>query len=111
MGTPSATPTANQIGPEAPARDRMSRRDLLIAGAAALGSTAISYARVVGSNDRVSLAQVGIGNRGRAAKSAASAYGRAPRSFQYIEELLKLKDVDAVIISTADFQHAPLLRL
>ena len=119
----------------------MSRRDLLIAGAAALGSTAISYARVVGSNDRISLAQVGIGNRGRelasvvsdmkdrhnfemtavcdlwtinrdrAAKSAASAYGRAPRSFQYIEELLKLKDVDAVIISTADFQHAPLLRL
>src|SRR5215467_4326445 len=141
MGTPSATPTANQIGPEAPARDRMSRRHLLIAGAAALGSTAISYARVVGSNDRISLAQVGIGNRGRelasvvsdmkdrhnvemtavcdlwtinrdrAAKSAASAYGRAPRSFQYIEELLKLKDVDAVIISTADFQHAPLLRL
>jgi predicted dehydrogenase len=50
-------------------------------------------------------------NRERAAKSAASAYGRAPRAFQYIEDLLELKDVDAVIISTADFQHAPLLRL
>src|SRR5499427_7536460 len=141
MGTPFVKPTPSQISPEIPARDRMSRRDLLIASAAALGSTAISYARVVGSNDRISVAQVGIGNRGRelasvvadmkdrhnvemtavcdlwtinrdrAAKSAASAYGRAPRTFQYIEDLLELKDVDASIISTADFQHAPLLRM
>jgi predicted dehydrogenase len=29
----------------------------------------------------------------------------------YYEEMLALKDVDAVIISTADFQHAPLLQL
>src|SRR5690349_593514 len=28
-----------------------------------------------------------------------------------MEELLALQDIDAVIISTADFQHAPILRL
>src|SRR5215470_7005761 len=141
MGTPFVTPIPSQISPEIPARDRMSRRDLLIASAAALGSTAISYARVVGANDRISLGQVGLGNRGRelasvvadlkdrhnvemtavcdlwkvnrerAASTAAGAYGRSPRSLQYIEDLLELKDVDAVIISSADFQHAPMLRM
>ena len=113
----------------------------MLASAATLGSTAVSYSRVLGANERISLAQVGIGNRGRelaavaaglrgdhnvemtavcdlwnvnrerAAKAAGSAYGREPRSFQYVEDLLALKDVDAVIISTADFQHAPLLRM
>jgi predicted dehydrogenase len=107
----------------------------------ALGTTALSYARVAGANDRISLGHIGVGNRGRelagvvadlrgrhnvemtavcdlwttnrerAAKAAAGAYGRAPRSFQSMEDLLALKDVDAVIISTADFQHAPLLEL
>jgi predicted dehydrogenase len=104
-------------------------------------TTAVSYSRVVGANDRISIAQVGIGRRGhelasvvadlkdrhnvemtavcdlwkvnreRAANIASNAYGRSPRSLQYVEDLLELKDVDAVIISTADFQHAPLLRL
>ena len=112
-----------------------------MAGAAALGSTAISYARVAGANDRISMAHVGVGNRGRelaavvadlkdrhnvemtavcdlwrvnrerAAKVATAEYGRAPRSLQYFEDLLELKDVDAVIISTADFQHAPILAM
>ena len=118
----------------------MTRRTLLAAGAS-LGMTALSYGRVAGANDRISMAHAGVGNRGRelasvvadlkerhnvemtavcdlwsvnrerAAKTASQVYGRAPRSFQYFEELLALKDVDAVIISTADFQHAPLLQL
>ena len=118
----------------------MTRRTLLAAGAS-LGMSALSYGRVTGANDRISMAHVGVGNRGRelasvvaelkdrhnveltavcdlwsvnrerAGKAASQAYGRAPRSFQYVEELLALKDVDAIIISTADFQHAPLLRL
>jgi predicted dehydrogenase len=118
----------------------MTRRTLLAAGAS-LGMTALSYGRVAGANDRISMAHVGVGNRGRelasvvadlkerhnvemtgvcdlwsvnrerAAKAALQAYGRAPRSFQYVEELLAQKDVDAIIISTADFQHAPLLKL
>ncbi|MBZ5622902.1 MAG: Gfo/Idh/MocA family oxidoreductase [Acidobacteriia bacterium] len=118
----------------------MNRRTLLMAGAS-LGVTALSYARVAGANDRISLGHVGVGNRGRelatvvadlkdrhhvemtavcdlwsvnrerAANAASRVYGRAPRSFQYADDLLALKDVDAVIISTADFQHAPFLQL
>jgi predicted dehydrogenase len=106
-----------------------------------LSTTAISYGRVAGANDRIQLGHIGIGNRGRelasvvaglkggynvemvavcdlwkpnrerAAKNALAAYGREPRSFQSCEDLLALKDVDGVIISTADFQHAPLLQL
>lgn len=32
-------------------------------------------------------------------------------SFQYMEDMLESRDIDAVIISTADFQHAPILTL
>src|SRR5436853_5084534 len=117
------------------------RRSFLMAGAAAVGVSALSYGRIMGANDRISLGHVGVGRRGRelasvvaslkrghnvemtavcdlwkvnreqAAKTAQQVYARAPRSFTYIEDLLALKDVDAVIISTADFQHAPLLKL
>ena len=117
----------------------LSRRSLLL-GATALGTTAVSYGRIPGANDRISLGHVGIGNRGRelasvvaglksghnvemtavcdlwttnrerAVHAAADDYGRAPRSFQHFEDLLNLKDLDAIIISTADFQHATHLR-
>src|SRR5207248_6021384 len=50
-------------------------------------------------------------NREHAAEAAADTYSRAPRTFQYHEDLLASKEVDAVIISTADFQHAPLLKV
>ena len=119
----------------------MTRRAVIKAGSAAVASTALSYARIPGANDRISLGQIGIGARGRelasvvaglksqcnvemtavcdlwsvnrerAASAAAGEYGRAPRSFQHLEDMLGLPDVDAVIISTADFQHAPHLRL
>jgi predicted dehydrogenase len=49
-------------------------------------------------------------NRDQAAARAQAAYGRAPRAFQYMDDLLALKDVDAVLISTADFQHATHLK-
>lgn len=126
--------------PLAPHND-LSRRSLLLASPTLLGATAISYARVVGANERMCLGHIGIGNRGRelasvvaglksahnvemvavcdlwnvnrdrAAKAVADDYGRPPSSFRYAEDLLAAKDLDAVIISTADFQHAPLLRL
>jgi predicted dehydrogenase len=116
------------------------RRSFLIAGAA-IGTSALSYGRIIGANDRISLGHIGVGRRGRelasvvadqkrshnvemtavcdlwsvnrdrAAKAAEQAYGREPRSFTYFEDLLAQKDVDAVIISTADFQHAPMLKL
>ena len=110
-------------------------------GASTLGTSAVSYGRILGANDRISLGHVGVGRRGQeldgivarlakahnveltavcdlwktnreaAAAHATAAYGRPPRAFQYMEDLLALKDVDAVLVSTADFQHATHLRL
>ncbi len=109
--------------------------------ATVLSSSAFSYSRIKGANDRILLGHVGIGDRGselewivsqlkdkhnvelaavcdlwkanrdKATARAEKVYGRAPRSFQYMEQLLAQKDIDAVIISTADFQHAPHLRM
>jgi predicted dehydrogenase len=108
-------------------------------GARALAGTALSRSRIPGANDRISLGHIGVGRRGTqlqdivarlkaknvemtavcdlwkvnreaAAARARAAFGREPRSFQYMEELLALKDVDAVLVSTADFQHATHLK-
>jgi predicted dehydrogenase len=111
-----------------------------IASAGVLGSPALSYSRIKGANERILLGHIGVGDRGselawivsrlkdkhnvemaavcdlwkvnreKAASQAQSVYGRAPRAFQYMEDLLAQKDIDAVLISTADFQHALLLR-
>jgi predicted dehydrogenase len=126
---------------ETPKNDPLNRRTFLSAGAAALSTSALSYGRILGANSRISLGHIGIGRRGRelaaiaaglkdahkvemtavcdlwsvnrerAVETATHAYSRPPRAFQYHEDLLALNDVDAVIISTADFQHAPLLKL
>jgi predicted dehydrogenase len=112
-----------------------------VVGAVGLGTTARSYARILGANDRISLGHVGIGNRGRglelilarlkdslnvetsaicdlwkvhrerAAAVAGKTYGRAPRAFMYLEDMLSLKDIDAVIISTPEHQHSPMLKM
>jgi predicted dehydrogenase len=103
-------------------------------------TTALSYSRVVGANDRISLGHIGIGNRGgeldwvasrlkdkhnvemtavcdlwkvnleKAASANAKNYGRAPRACQHFEDLLALKDIDAVLISTPEHSHSPLLK-
>jgi predicted dehydrogenase len=112
----------------------------VIGGAGVLSSPAFSYSRIKGANDRILLGHIGIGDRGseldwivsqlkdkhnvemaavcdlwkvnreRAASRAQTVYGRAPHTFQYMDDLLAQKDIDAVVISTADFQHAPVLR-
>jgi predicted dehydrogenase len=121
-------------------RSFLGKAGALAVGAGALRGTALSYGRILGANDRISLGHVGVGRRGTelaqivsllkaknlemtavcdlwkvnreaAAARAATAYGRAPRTFQYMEELLALKDVDAVLVSTADFQHATHLKM
>jgi len=45
-------------------REFLSKTGALIAGGAVLPSTALSYERIVGANDRISLAHIGTGSRG-----------------------------------------------
>src|SRR5215831_17627108 len=121
-------------------RSFLNQATTLVVGAGAISSVASSYNRTLGANDRISLGHIGVGRRGRelagivarlkeknvemtavcdlwkinreaAAAQANKDYGRAPRAFQYMDELLALKDVDAVLVSTADFQHATHLKL
>jgi predicted dehydrogenase len=122
-------------------RDFLQKSAMTAAGAAAFNSTALSYTRIVGANDRISLGHIGIGNRGseldgivgrlkdeknvemtavcdlwtrnldRAVAANQKRYGKAPRAHQHPQDLLALKDVDAVIISTPEHTHSPILKL
>jgi predicted dehydrogenase len=113
----------------------------MIAGGVVRPRTALSYGNIVGANDRISLGHIGIGSRGgdldliasklkdshhvemiavcdlwtvnreKAAATNASYYGRSPRTVQYVEELLSLKDVDGVLISTPEHSHSPILKM
>lgn len=124
---------------------KLDRRSFLnkAAGAvagSAIASSALSYARIPGANDRVALGHIGVGSRGtelhlmvsrlkdrynvetvavcdlwknnreRAAANTERYYGRAPRAFQHMEDLLALKDVDAVMIATPEHSHSPVLK-
>jgi predicted dehydrogenase len=102
-----------------------------------LGLSAKSYARIIGSNDRVRVGVIGFSDRFRSSllpsflkynqdknfdivavsdiwrvrKEEGANYlkqklGHDVRSFPNNETLYNSKSVDAVIISTADFQHA-----
>jgi predicted dehydrogenase len=119
----------------------LARSATLLAGGAAFASSALSYSKIVGANERISLCHIGNGSRGhdldwiaaqlknshnvemvsvcdlwRVNREKAMAtnekyYGRAPRGFQYVEDVLALKDVDAVIISTPEHSHSPILKM
>ncbi len=116
----------------------VTRRDF-VKGAAVTALTAGSYGRVLGANDRLRIGIIGPGQRGRAllrnfftwandmnAEMAAVCDiwsknreraaelvkkwgGRDPRQHRTIEDILADKEVDGVIISTADFQHSKML--
>lgn len=107
-----------------------------VAGA---GLTASSYLRTRGSNDRVRVAFVGVGARGRfllddsmplardanfeiaavcdlwsrnrerAAAMVREGTGIAPKQVQYFEDVLRDKGIDGVVIATPDFAHSRLL--
>src|SRR6266496_2392431 len=113
----------------------------VIAGGVVLPRTALSYENIAGANDRIALGHIGIGSRGgdldliasqlktshhvemiavcdlwkvnreKAAATNAGYYGRSPRAVQHLEELLAMKDVDAVLISTPEHSHSPILKM
>ena len=117
-------------------------RRTFLKGAAGLVMTtsmdARSYARILGSNDRIRLGQLGCGDRSeghvhmaqlaskqipvetvavcdlwslareRRAAQVKKAFDLEPQSYQYSEEMLARKDIDGVMIATGDFQHAKL---
>jgi predicted dehydrogenase len=122
-------------------RDFLSKSAAVLATGAVLPHTALSYEHIVGANDRISLGHIGIGNRGddldliasklktshnvemtavcdlwkvnreKAAATNAGYYGRTPRAVQHVEELLAMKDIDGVLISTPEHSHSPILKM
>ena len=110
------------------------------AGAVALaaGMDARSYARVMGANDRIRIAQLGCGQRSgghvhmvqlaskqmpvetvavcdiwslareQRAAHVKKVFNLEPQMFKYSEEMLARQDIDGVMIATGDFQHAKL---
>src|SRR5215210_5035674 len=105
----------------------MIRRDFV--KISSLGVTALSASRVLGANDRVNIALIGCGGRGRfvaqkmreapnvAYTAVADVYkpngeiarkwaGDDARFFQDFRKVLDLKEVDAVHIATPDHWHA-----
>jgi predicted dehydrogenase len=138
MSDSSSNASSNR---ESNRRTFLNQSAAVLAGSVVLPRTALSYENIVGANDRISLAHVGNGSRGgdldliasklksshniemavvcdlwkgnreKAIATNTGYYGRAPKGIQYIEDVLAMKDVDGVLISTPDFAHSPLLKL
>ena len=112
--------------------------DALAVGAAglAVGTTAKSYGQILGSNDRLNFAVIGLNGRAYAHLSALKAnrsaarishvcdvdsnilkkfadstqreMGEAPVSDKDFRRILEQKDVDAITIATPDHWHTPM---
>jgi predicted dehydrogenase len=97
--------------------------------AAAIATTAASYARAAGANERIRLGFIGLGNRGDQVLDAflahkdqevvaicdlyqpyldfaANKIGTNPAQTKEYRKVLERKDVDAVVICTPDHWHA-----
>ena len=119
----------------------MTRREFLdgaVAGAAglAISSTAKSYAQIIGSNNRLNFALIGLNGRAYAHLSSLKAnkanarishvcdvesnilkkfaaftqteMGEAPTTEKDFRNLLALKEIDAITIATPDHWHTPM---
>ena len=103
---------------------------------AAIGSSAKSYGQIVGSNDRLNFAVIGLNGRAYAhlsslkankdaarishvcdvdsnilakfAQSTQKELGYAPATDKDFRKILELKDIDAITIATPDHWHAPM---
>jgi predicted dehydrogenase len=101
--------------------------------------SAASYRRIIGANDRINIGFLGCGSRGsdhqtmvkasekdknigvvgvcdiwklnreNAAANCKKLFGNDVKQFKYSEEMLKMPELDAVMIATGDFQHAKIL--
>lgn len=120
--------------------ERMNRRQFLNgsvrrAAGVSLGAAALSMTsrRVLGANERVNIALIGCGGRGRmvtrgliengaeltyvcdlheerletAAKEMAEVQGRRPKKAKQMRQVFDSKDVDAVMIGMPDHWHGP----
>src|SRR5438132_13250615 len=117
---------------------RLAFLDGLAVGAAglAVGTTAKSYGQILGSNDRLNFAVIGLNGRGYAHLSAVKANrsaarishvcdvdnnilrkfadavqretGESPAMDKDFRAILEQKDVDAITIATPDHWHAPM---
>ena len=122
-------------------RDFLQTTAVVAAGSVAMNASALSYSRIVGANDRIALGHIGVGVRGteldgmaaelkdlknvemkavcdlwtanldRAVAKNTKYYGRTPATYRHTEELLAHGNVDAVIISTPEHSHSPILKM
>src|SRR5690606_26233886 len=119
--------------------NQQSRRTFIkktsLAGAAIMtGLSAKSYGRILGANERITVAVAGANSRGReltgsfvnnanvnfgylcdvdsrvlarVGEEVKNATGKAPKGFKDVRKLLEQKDLDALVIATPDHWHAP----
>ncbi|WP_263378098.1 Gfo/Idh/MocA family protein [Granulicella paludicola] len=118
----------------------ITRRELVqgaaVGGAAMAMGSAKSYAQIMGANDRLNFAVIGLNSRAYAHLSALKAnkanarishvvdvesnilakfaaatekeMGEAPKTDRDFRNVLQMKDVDAITIATPDHWHAPM---